>query len=163
MISSRTAISRVFGSCSRGSILGGRQFSYLSDGDKNWEKDPRFQTHRKVNDDTDVGAQAPRKSKRFSMGPYAGGRWFVSPSEDPQSFVANLLIIAIFAYGVMQLPAVGESLPVRRRRIIKDRIRQEYGLPIGWDDEIDGEDSVLTAEVLEVSKTAPADNKPSTV
>ena len=124
-----------------------RRFSYLSDGDKNWERDPRFQAHRNVSADTDIGAQAPRKSKRFSMGPYAGGRWFVSPSEDPQTFVANCLIVAIFFYGVMQLPAVGESLPVRRRRIIKERIRQEYGLPVGWDDEIEGEDSVLTAEI----------------
>ena len=79
------------------------------------------------------------------MGPYAGGRFFVSPSEDPQSFVANLLIVGIFIYGVMQLPPVGESLPVRRRKIIKERIRQEYGLPVGWDDEIEGEDSPLTS------------------
>ena len=128
-----------------------RRFSYLSDGDKDWDKDPRFQAHRNVSTDTDIGAQAPRKSKRFGMGPYAGGKWFVSPSEDPQGFVANCLIIAIFFYGVMQLPAVGESLPMRRRRIIKERIRQEYGLPVGWDDEIEGEDSVLTAEVLSVS------------
>ena len=128
-------------------ILTRRSFSFLSDGDKNWERDPRFQTHRNVSQDTDIGAQAPRKSKRFSMGPYAGGRWFVSPSEDPQTFVANCLIVAIFFYGVMQLPAVGESLPVRRRRIIKERIRQEYGLPVGWDDEIEGEDSLLTAEI----------------
>jgi hypothetical protein len=126
-----------------------RGFSYLSDGDKNWEKDPRFRAHREVGADTDIGAQAPRKSKRFSMGPYAGGRWFVSPSEDPQAFVANCLIVAIFIYGVMQLPAVGESLPMRRRRIIKERIRQEYGLPVGWDDEIEGEDSPLTSDVLQ--------------
>jgi hypothetical protein len=132
-----------------------RRFSFLSDGDKQWEKDPRFQEHRKVAAGTDIGAQAPRKSKRFSMGPYAGGRWFVSPSEDPQAFVANCLIIAIFAYGVMQLPAVGESLPVRRRRIIKERIRQEYGLPVGWDDEIEGEDSQLTADLIDSTKTSP--------
>lgn len=110
-----------------------------------WEQDPRFQKHRQVGPDQDIGAQFPRKSKRFSMGPYAGGRFFVSPSEDPQSFVANLLILGIFVYGVMQLPPVGESLPVRRRKIIKERIRQEYGLPVGWDDEIEGEDSPLTS------------------
>ena len=109
-----------------------------------WDSDPRFQSHRDVAEGTDIGAQAPRKSKRFGMGPYAGGRFFVSPSEDPQSFVANILILGIFTYGVMQLPAVGESLPVRRRKIIKDRIRQEYGLPVGWDDEIEGEESELT-------------------
>ena len=109
-----------------------------------WDSDPRFQTHRNVAPGTDIGAQAPRKSKRFGMGPYAGGRFFVSPSEDPQSFVANILIVGIFIYGVMQLPAVGESLPVRRRKIIKERIRQEYGLPVGWDDEIEGEESELT-------------------
>jgi len=135
-----------------------RCFSFLSDGEKGWEKDPRFQAHRNVASDTDIGAQAPRKSKRFSMGPYAGGRWFVSPSEDPQAFVANCLIIAIFIYGVMQLPAVGESLPVRRRRIIKERIRQEYGLPVGWDDEIEGEDSLLTQELVSDVKVS----KPST-
>jgi len=132
-----------------------RSFSYFSDGDKQWERDSRFQAHRNVGPDTDIGAQAPRKSQRFSMGPYAGGRFFVSPSEDPSSFVANILIVSIFIYGVMQLPTVGDSLPVRRRKLIKERIRQEYGLPIGWDDEIEGEDSLLTAkadaEVSEVS------------
>ena len=129
-----------------------RSFSGLSDRDPNWEKDSRFQAHRNVSADTDIGAQAPRKSKRFAMGPYAGGRWFVSPSEDPQAFVANCLIVAIFCYGVMQLPPVGESLPVRRRKIIKERIRQEYGLPVGWDDEIEGEDSPLTEEVISRTK-----------
>ena len=138
-----------------------REFSFLSDGDKNWEKDPRFQAHRNVAPDTDIGAQAPRKSKRFSMGPYAGGRWFVSPSEDPQTFVANCLIVAIFIYGVMQLPAVGESLPVRRRRMIKERIRQEYALPVGWDDEIEGEDSLLTGELENVSHVTNSPTEPS--
>jgi hypothetical protein len=109
-----------------------------------WDADPRFQAHRNVGEDMDIGAQVPRNKKRFSMGPYAGGRFFVSPSEDPQSFVTNILIVSIFIYGVMQLPPVGESLPVRRRRIIKERIRQEYGLPVGWDDEIEGEDSPLS-------------------
>ena len=90
------------------------------------------------------------------MGPYAGGRFFVSPSEDPQSFVANLLIAGLFIYGVMQLPPVGESLPVRRRRIIRERIRQEYGLPVGWDDEIEGEDSPLTSEVDQQLNTTKA-------
>lgn len=124
-----------------------RGFSYLSDGDKEWEKDPRFQAHRKVSPDTDIGAQAPRKSHRFSMGPYAGGRFFVSPSEDPSSFVANILIISIFIYGVMQLPTVGDSLPVRRRKLIKERIRLEYGLPVGWDDDIEGEEASLTEDL----------------
>lgn len=118
--------------------------TFTSPKQTDWDNDPRFQAHRKVGPDTDIGAQAPRKSKRFSMGPYAGGRFFVSPSEDPQSFVANILIVGIFIYGVMQLPAVGESLPVRRRKIIKERIRQEYNLPVGWDDEIEGEESLLT-------------------
>ncbi len=68
----------------------------------------------------------------------------MSPSEDPQSFVANILIVGIFIYGVMQLPPVGESLPVRRRKLIRERIRQEYDLPVGWDDEIEGEDAPLT-------------------
>ncbi len=122
--------------------LGARPFS--STGKNSWENDSRFQAHRKVGPDQDVGAQVPRKSKRFSMGPYAGGRWFVSPSEDPQSFVANILIVGVFIYGVMQLPPVGESLPVRRRKLIRERIRQEYGLPVGWDDEIEGEDAPLT-------------------
>lgn len=133
-----------------------RSFAGLSDRDPEWVKDPRFQAHKNVGPDTDIGAQAPRKSKRFAMGPYAGGRWFVSPSEDPQAFVANLLIVAIFCYGVMQLPPVGESLPVRRRKIIKERIRQEYGLPVGWDDEIEGEDSILTEVTLsETPSTKP--------
>lgn len=92
------------------------------------------------------------------MGPYAGGRFFVSPSEDPQSFVANMLIVGIFIYGVMQLPPVGESLPVRRRKIIKERIRQEYDLPVGWDDDIEGEDSPLTPSLNVQSGSDSGDN-----
>lgn len=128
-----------------------RSFSSAPSGKPSWESDSRFQAHRNVTPDMDIGAQVPRSKKRFSMGPYAGGRFFVSPSEDPQTFVTNLLIISIFIYGVMQLPPVGESLPVRRRRIIKERIRQEYGLPVGWDDEIEGEDSPLTETVAQPS------------
>lgn len=128
-----------------------RRFASVPGNKPAWDADPRFQAHRNVAPDMDIGAQVPRSKKRFSMGPYAGGRFFVSPSEDPQSFVTNLLIVSIFIYGVMQLPPVGESLPVRRRRIIKDRIRQEYGLPVGWDDEIEGEDSPLTAESAVIS------------
>ena len=144
-------LSRITNTLSKGGLVDRsftRSFSYLSDGEKGWEKDPRFQAHRHVGPDTDIGAQAPRKSQRFSMGPYAGGRFFVSPSEDPSSFVANILIVSIFIYGVMQLPTVGDSLPVRRRKLIKERIRQEYGLPVGWDDEIEGEDAVLTDAIL---------------
>ena len=92
------------------------------------------------------------------MGPYAGGRFFVSPAEDPQSFVANMLIVGIFIYGVMQLPPVGESLPVRRRKIIKERIRQEYDLPVGWDDDIEGEDSPLTSTLLVQSQSGSCDD-----
>ena len=33
----------------------------------------------------------------------------------------------------------GESYFVKRKRLIKERIRQQYGLPEGWDDGIDDE------------------------
>jgi len=76
------------------------------------------------------------------MGPYSNGRILPSFKEDPQEYIVCALIIGITFYGIMNLSS-GESYPERRRRMIRERIRQEYNLPEGWDDEIEGESPVL--------------------
>jgi len=88
-------------------------------------------------------AEAPRSAKRtlagrsLKMGPYSGGRFFPTFSEDPQEYIVCCVIVGITFYGIMNL-STGESYPERRRRLIRERIREEYGLPEGWDDEIEG-------------------------
>ena len=81
--------------------------------------------------------------RNLKMGPYAGGKIFPKFSEDPQEYVLCVIIIAITGYGIMNISS-GESYPERRRRVIREKIRQEYGLPEGWDDEIEGESVQLS-------------------
>lgn len=40
----------------------------------------------------------PRRRMDLKLGPYAGGRFFVSPREDPKEFVLCVAIVAIFLY-----------------------------------------------------------------
>jgi hypothetical protein len=70
------------------------------------------------------------------MGIYAGGKLIPSFWEDPQEWILCGIIVGITVYGIMNL-STGESYPERRRRLIRERIRKEYGLPEGWDDEIE--------------------------
>ena len=63
---------------------------------------------------------------------------FVSPAKDPVTFIVNCLLIGITAYTVANM-SWGESYFVKRKRLIKERIRQQYGLQEGWDDGIDDE------------------------
>lgn len=74
---------------------------------------------------------------RFTRGPYAGGKWFVAPSKDPQYFIQAVLIFSLLVYGVMSLPPIEETIFDRRRRLIRERIRREFDLPEGWDSEIE--------------------------
>ncbi|KAF4668723.1 hypothetical protein FOL47_002898 [Perkinsus chesapeaki] len=113
-----------------------------------WENDPRFQAHKKL----DQGRMPP---KDWKLGPYAANKFFVSPSKgstdiddeednrDPSGFTMNVLIVLAFIYSVSCLTP-GESFYSRRRRLIRERIRQEYDLPVGWDDDIEGEEAPLT-------------------
>ncbi|KAF4688910.1 hypothetical protein FOZ60_002227 [Perkinsus olseni] len=100
-----------------------------SKGGASWESDPRFQAHKKL----DQGRMPP---KDWKLGPYAANKFFVSPSKDPSGFTMNVLILLAFIYSVSCLTP-GESFYSRRRRLIRERIRQEYDLPVGWDDDIE--------------------------
>ena len=87
-------------------------------------------------------SEVPRSAKRglngrsLKMGPYAGGKLIPSFSEDPQEYIVSFLILGVTFYGIMNLSS-GETYPERRRRLIRERIREEYNLPEGWDDEIE--------------------------
>jgi hypothetical protein len=83
-----------------------------------------------------------RHNRNLKMGPYAGGRIIPSFKEDPQEYILSAIIIGITIYGIMNLSS-GESYPERRRRLIRERIRKEYDLPEGWDDEIEGHTPTL--------------------
>ena len=104
-----------------------------------WRDDPRFQDIKRL--------PQGRQQRDLKLGPYAGGveggvvkgrKWFVSPAKDPVTFIVNCLLIGITAYTVANM-SWGESYFVKRKRLIKERIRQQYGLPEGWDDGIDDE------------------------
>merc|ERR1719399_2575506 len=102
----------------------------------------------------------PRKD--LSLGPYATtmrvdpvtkkvtpvSKFFVSPRKDPVTFVVNSILAFVTIWCISQL-SWGESFFEKRKRVIRERIRQEYGLPKGWEHEIDDESE------LQLSDTAP--------
>jgi hypothetical protein len=93
--------------------------------------------------------EIPRSGKRernpgsLKMGIYAGGRLVPTWKEDPQEWIVCFIIVGITFYGIMNL-STGETYPEMRRRLIRERVRQEYHLPEGWDDEIEGTSPILT-------------------
>eukprot|EP00397_Hematodinium_sp_SG-2012_P069008 GEMP01115558.1.p1 GENE.GEMP01115558.1~~GEMP01115558.1.p1 ORF type:complete len:214 (+),score=34.39 GEMP01115558.1:23-643(+) len=99
------------------------------------------------------GGRQPQKD--FRMGPYAHkwkktadgklspvGTWIVSPRKDPVTFVVNCLIIFIMCYTIANL-SWGESYMEKRRRVLRERIRQEFDLPEHWDSEIEDDDEPI--------------------
>merc|ERR1712056_810 len=108
------------------------------------------------------GGRQPQKD--FKMGPYATtmrkdpatGKYtpesvfFVSPRKDPVTFVVNCLLAFTTVWTISQL-SWGESFFEKRKRVIRERIRQEYGLPKGWEHEIEDEDDFD----LQLSDVAP--------
>jgi len=124
---------------------------YFSDAPKryeNWEDDPRFSEELKK------FPQGRQLQKDFKMGAYAHtwkkspdgkvmpvGTWIVSPAKDPVTFVVNSMIIFILIYTIANL-SWGESYMEKRRRVLRERIRQEYDLPQHWDSEIDDDDDL---------------------
>jgi len=75
-----------------------------------WQDDTRFQAHK-------FNRGIPEK-KDLGVGPYKRGRFFVSPREDPTTFIVNCLIIGVFLYTLTSLSR-GEPITVRRKRIIR--------------------------------------------
>mmetsp|Transcript_64447 Transcript_64447/g.119890 ORF Transcript_64447/g.119890 Transcript_64447/m.119890 type:complete len:192 (+) Transcript_64447:79-654(+) len=88
------------------------------------------------------------KTKKVT--PY--GVWFVSPKKDPVTFVVNLLCALTVVWAASSL-SWGESFIEKRRRVLRERIRQEYGLPKGWEHDI--EDSDLDVD-LGLSDAVPS-------
>eukprot|EP00439_Symbiodinium_sp_Y106_P012715 s5583_g1.t2 len=97
---------------------------------------------------------------------YPVGRFFASPREepaglicirlctaigtsnsraDPVTFVVNCLIALTTVWTISQL-SWGESFFEKRKRVIRERIRQEYGLPKGWEHEIEEDGDLLLEE-----------------
>ncbi|CAE8605018.1 unnamed protein product, partial [Polarella glacialis] len=109
------------------------------------------------------GRQPPRD---FRMGPYAHtmqkdaetgkyypvGRFFVSPKEDPVTFVVNTLIVITTVWTISQL-SWGESFLEKRKRVIRERIRQEYDLPKGWEHDIEDDGEMPLSEVAPAQGT----------
>lgn len=49
-------------------------------------------------DSVDPFKPQKRRQMDLKLGPYAGGRFFVSPKEDPKEFILCVLIVCIFLY-----------------------------------------------------------------
>merc|ERR1712032_335539 len=104
------------------------------------------------------------------MGPYATkmrrdpdtgklmpvGVFFVSPRKDPVTFVVNCLLAGVTIWTISQL-SWGESFFEKRKRVIRERIRQEYGLPKGWEHDIeeDGDVGVSDSSPTAAPGTSP--------
>eukprot|EP00927_Polykrikos_kofoidii_P036458 TRINITY_DN30784_c2_g1_i1.p1 TRINITY_DN30784_c2_g1~~TRINITY_DN30784_c2_g1_i1.p1 ORF type:complete len:205 (+),score=24.34 TRINITY_DN30784_c2_g1_i1:49-663(+) len=103
------------------------------------------------------GGRQPQKD--FKVGPYAHrmevdpktgkvtpvAKFFVSPRKDPVTFVVNCLLTLTTIWTLSQL-SWGESFFEKRKRVIRERIRQEYGLPKGWEHDIDDEDELILSD-----------------
>merc|ERR1712039_896160 len=108
------------------------------------------------------GGRQPERD--YKMGPYAHkmrvdpktgkvtpvGVFFVSPRKDPVTFVVNCILAFVTVWTISQL-SWGESFFEKRKRVIRERIRQEYDLPKGWEHEIEDEDDFD----LQLSDVAP--------
>eukprot|EP00388_Colpodella_angusta_P014742 GDKJ01036780.1.p1 GENE.GDKJ01036780.1~~GDKJ01036780.1.p1 ORF type:complete len:203 (-),score=48.75 GDKJ01036780.1:362-970(-) len=105
-----------------------------------WEDDPRFQEHKRMANQGAVGMQSRVDLKKDNKKHLT---LWVSPKEEPLSFVANMLIIFVFLYTIANL-SKGETHPMRRRRVIREKLLKEYGLTEADLDEIEGMDSELS-------------------
>merc|ERR1719414_2386682 len=83
-------------------------------------------------------------------------KFFVSPRKDPVTFVVNSILAFVTIWTISQL-SWGESYYEKRRRVIRERIRQEYGLPKGWEFEIEDDDDFALDDTAMGSAT-PARN-----
>ncbi|CAD7976454.1 unnamed protein product [Amoebophrya sp. A25] len=113
-----------------------------------WEKDARWQHHKTMHQ----GADAPLKDKALRRGwmqnitvKHKNGKvtkrppfWSLikDPTKDPGQVVVVLLMFGITIHGCCSLP-YGEHYWVRRRKALRERIRIEYDLPVGWEEEFD--------------------------
>eukprot|EP00921_Rhytidocystis_pertsovi_P022611 GHVQ01036095.1.p1 GENE.GHVQ01036095.1~~GHVQ01036095.1.p1 ORF type:complete len:298 (+),score=66.22 GHVQ01036095.1:54-947(+) len=99
-----------------------------------WQSRPEFQQHKSVN----------RQSHK--VGPYKRGRLFVSPRDDPQTFVGSCLIVGLTLYAILTMTP-GESYKSRRNRVVRQRLYKEYGLTEADVDEIEGCEPLLSDEL----------------
>merc|ERR1712098_546248 len=72
-------------------------------------------------------------------------KFFVSPRKDPVTFVVNCILVVVTIWSASQL-SWGESFFEKRKRVIRERIRQEYDLPKGWEHDIEDDDDLLLSD-----------------
>ncbi|KAL8430546.1 hypothetical protein Efla_000491 [Eimeria flavescens] len=94
----------------------------------------------------------PKRRMDLKLGPYAGGRLFVSPKEDPKEFILCVIVVAIFLYTLVttytqpgKLKQRGETVNQRRRRIIQERLMKEAGITQADLDDLEAEEAPLSS------------------
>ncbi|KAL8455213.1 hypothetical protein Emag_000958 [Eimeria magna] len=97
-------------------------------------------------DSVDPFKPQPRRRMDLKLGPYAGGRLFVSPREDPKEFVLCVIVVAIFLYTLIHTYTQpgGETVNQRRRRIIRERLMKEAGITQADLDELEADEAPLS-------------------
>ncbi|KAL8273680.1 hypothetical protein Esti_002392 [Eimeria stiedai] len=100
-------------------------------------------------DSVDPFKPQPRRRMDLKLGPYAGGRLFVSPREDPKEFILCVIVVTIFLYTLIHIYTQpgGETINQRRRRIIRERLMKEAGITQADLDELEADESPLSAQV----------------
>ncbi|XP_022591551.2 uncharacterized protein LOC34622345 [Cyclospora cayetanensis] len=88
----------------------------------------------------------PKRRMDLKLGPYAGGRFFVSPKEDPKEFILCVIIVSICLYTLVTTYTQpgGETVFQRRRRIIRERLMKEAGITQADLDELEAEEAPLS-------------------
>ena len=61
---------------------------------------------------------------------------FPTPKSDPVFWIQGTFLVSLLVYGIVSMDW-SESYYDKRRRVLKDKIRQEFGLPVGWEDLLD--------------------------
>lgn len=107
------------GSCSRSN----------TNDNESWRQEKQFQVH------------LSGMRRDHNVGPYKKGKLFVAPWKDWSTFIINSIIVGVTLYYISRL-TISESLNVKRRRIIRDRLLQEYGLRESDIDEIESAETV---------------------
>eukprot|EP00928_Gymnodinium_smaydae_P078581 TRINITY_DN62704_c0_g1_i1.p1 TRINITY_DN62704_c0_g1~~TRINITY_DN62704_c0_g1_i1.p1 ORF type:complete len:239 (+),score=40.36 TRINITY_DN62704_c0_g1_i1:73-717(+) len=130
--------------------------AWRSDEDKYWEM-YQLRGGRQPQKDFKVGPYATKMKKDPETGKLTPTSvFFVSPRKDPVTFVVNCLLAFTTVWTISQL-SWGESYFEKRKRVIRERIRQEYGLPKGWEHEIEDDgDLELSEDPYSASAGTPA-------
>jgi len=109
---------------------------------EDWERDKRWNIHtefeggRQPMKEFKMGAYAHKMEKDKDGKLYPQPTYLVHPKKDPAGWTMNIIIIGITVYTASTL-SWSEGYFQRRQKVIRERIRKEYDLPVGWDDDIE--------------------------